>query len=699
MTGYRLWRQTGESAWAVPGDDLAAEALTHVDIGLTAETTYRYRLQALSAVGAGPRSAAVALTTAAVPRVPGIPTNLTAAPGMDSRMVLGWTAPTTGGTVAGYRIERSADVTPRVWTDRATDTGSTATTWSDSGLAADTVYHYRVTGRNAGGLGTSSATAQGRTRPQAVLKAGATYPLTAHRWPAAEAPTTHTWTEHDDTVSLDIGAQGAGGGGWYRVLRFGASADGPYWLPATAVTVTGSTAAVPQAPGTPGTPTATGTDERVTLTWTAPATGGTVTGYRLWRRSGEETAFTVLGMDLAATVLTHADTTVATGTAYAYRVQALAATGAGPRSAAVAVTAVTPRVPGMATGLTAAPAADHQMQLTWTAPADAGLPSLDGYRIERSADATPRVWTVVAADTGSTATTWSDSGLAADTVYHYRVTARNTAGSGTPSATAQGRTRPQAALKAGATYPLTAHRWPAAEAPATHTWTAHDDTVSLDIGAQGAGGGGWYRVLRFGHAEDGPYWLPAAAVTVSGGTADLPQAPGTPGTPTAAGTDTRVTLTWTAPANGGTVTGYRLWRRSGGETAFTVLGGDLAATVLTHADTTVATGTAYAYRVQALAAAGAGPRSAAVTVTAVTTRVPGMPTGLTAAPATDHQMQLTWTAPADAGLPSLDGYRIERSVADEPLVCVDGRSRPTPAARPRPGRTAAWRRTRCTTTG
>ena len=95
----------------------------------------------------------------------------------------------------------------------------------------------------------------------------------------------------------------------------------------------------------------------MTLTWTAPADGGTVTGYRLWRRSGEETAFSVPGEDLAATVLTHTDTTVATGTAYAYRVQALAATaGAGPRSAAVAVTAVTTRVPGTPTNLTAAPA-------------------------------------------------------------------------------------------------------------------------------------------------------------------------------------------------------------------------------------------------------------------------------------------------------------------------------------------------------
>ena len=140
----------------------------------------------------------------------------------------------------------------------------------------------------------------------------------------------------------------------------------------------------------------------------------------------------MLGEDLAATALAHTDTTVATGTAYAYRVQALAAAGAGPRSAAVAVTAVTTRVPGTPTGLTAAPAADHQMQLTWTAPVDAGLPALHGYRVERAAAADSLVWTEAVADTGGTDTTWADADLAADTVHHYRVAARNTAGPGYP---------------------------------------------------------------------------------------------------------------------------------------------------------------------------------------------------------------------------------------------------------------------------
>ena len=91
------------------------------------------------------------------------------------------------------------------------------------------------------------------------------------------------------------------------------------------------------------------------------------------------------------------------------------------------------------------------------------------------------------------------------------------AGGGEPSAAVQARTRPQLVLKADAGYPLETRAWPAAEAPATHTWTAHDATVALDIVGRVAGTEGWYRVLRFGAGADGPYWLPAAAVTVAGG--------------------------------------------------------------------------------------------------------------------------------------------------------------------------------------
>ena len=374
----------------------------------TTPATWSLRVAARNAEGTeSVRSAAVSVTTAETPRGPGRPTALTAAPGLDSQLQLSWTAPADPGTqpVTGYRVERSADGALRVWTEVVADTGNTDLTWSDSGLAAATTYHYQVSARNNVGPGQPSAAAAGETRPQVTLLATASYPVTAHQGPAATAAVTHTWSAHDATVKLDLVAQAAGGS-WWRVLRFGQSASGPYWLPASAVTVTGSTTDVPAAPGA-------------------------------------------------------------------------------------------------ATDLTAGPGPDSQMQLGWTAPTTGPVPT--GYRIERSADVNPRLWTEVVADSGTPDTTWADSGLAAATVYHYRVTGRQAAELGNPTGAAAGTTRPQVSLSASASYPVTAHAWPATPAPVTHTWAAHDAAVILDVLAQGAGGGGWYRAPPQGYRKHRAY--------------------------------------------------------------------------------------------------------------------------------------------------------------------------------------------------
>ena len=378
----------------------------------------------------------------------------------------------------------------------------------------------------------------------------------------------------------------------------GQGASGPYWLPSSAGTVTGGTTAVPQAPGLPGDLVAAATHDTATLTWTAPTTGGPVTGYRLWRQSGEA-AFSVQADALAADALSHTDTTVSASTAYQYRLQAVSAAGPGLRTAAVGVTtAETPRGPGQVTDLTAAPTAESQMSLSWTAPTDPGTQPLTGYQVARAPDAEPRVWTTVVTDTGTTDLTWHDRGLPASTVYHYRVSARSNVGGGTASAAASGTTRPQLTLLATATYPLTAHQWPAATAPVTHTWSAH--------------------------AASGPYWLPASAVGTQGTTSDLPQVPGAPADLATSAAADAVTLSWSAPTTGGTVTGYRLWRQSG-EAALSVQGDDLAADALTYKDTAVTASTTYQYRLQAQAAVGPGLRTAAVSATTPAAAAPGVP--------------------------------------------------------------------------
>ena len=650
-TVYHLQYKT-QATMAWPETYTTVTGLTHSLTGLGYEVAHDLRIRASNPTG---DSAWVEkdFTTEAQLQAPDAPTGLQAAPGVDSQLTLSWQPAPTGDAATGYRIERSADIMPRSWTEIVADTGNTDLTWNDSGLAA-TTYHYRVTGRNGAGLGTPSNEASGTTRPQAALQATASYPLTAHQWPVATAPVSHTWSAHDAALKLDVMAQGAGGGGWYRVLRFGESAQGPYWLPAAAVSITGATTALPQVPGAPGDfPTPTATHQSVTLTWAAPTTGGTVNGYRLWRQTGEE-AFTVLGTDLAADVFIYIDTTVLANTAYQYRVQALSDAGAGVRAPAVSVTtAVTPRKPGMPTDLTAAPGADSQMALTWLAPTDPGTQSVTGYRIERSADVMPRSWTEVVANTGNTDLTWTDSGLDAATTYHYRVSARNAVGVGLPTGETSGTTRPQAALLTTASYPLTAHQWPVATAPVSHTWSTHDAALKLDVAGQGAGGGGWYQVLRFGQTASGPYWLPATAVMVTGATTDVPQAPGVPGDLQTTDTQGQVTLTWTAPTMGGTVTGYRLWRQTG-EDAWVALDISLAADALTYTDTTVTADTTYQYRLQAQATVGYGVRTAAVTAVVIALPAPADPGYFGAAQTAATTVDMAWDAVDGA-----TGYDVE----------------------------------------
>ena len=161
----------------------------------------------------------------------------------------------------------------------------------------------------------------------------------------------------------------------------------------------------------------------------------------------------------------------------------------------------------------------------------------------------------------------------------------------------------------------------------------------------------WYRLLRFGQADGGPYWVPALAVATAGATPHLPEPPEPPRRLTVPGVNHEsVLLRWQAPRSGGTVTGYRLWRRTGATGPFTRLGTDLAATVRQHADATVREATDYAYRVQALAeVAGAGPRTEAVRVSVPANPHPlATPGGLQALQTGAGTLQLRWAAVAGA---------------------------------------------------
>ena len=119
----------------------------------------------------------------------------------------------------------------------------------------------------------------------------------------------------------------------------------------------------------------TDTQGQVVLIWNAPATGGTVTGYRLWRQTGEA-AWAALDVALDAHTFTYTDSAVTTGRSYQYRLQAQAEAGYGPRSAALTA-AVTPPPPGDPTYFGAAQTAATTLQLAWDP-----VPGATGYDVE-----------------------------------------------------------------------------------------------------------------------------------------------------------------------------------------------------------------------------------------------------------------------------------------------------------------------------
>ena len=86
----------------------------------------------------------------------------------------------------------------------------------------------------------------------------------------------------------------------------------------------------------------------------------------------------------------------------------------------------------MPTGLTATADGDEEVNLSWNRPADNGGRTITGYRIEwRAVDGA--TWQDAVADTGSTDTTHSVTVPSGETNRRFRVSAKNSVGTGNPS--------------------------------------------------------------------------------------------------------------------------------------------------------------------------------------------------------------------------------------------------------------------------
>ncbi|MDE2806747.1 MAG: fibronectin type III domain-containing protein [Gemmatimonadota bacterium] len=457
ITGYLIeWSATRAGPWVPLVTDTESVVRSYTDRGLSPNTTRFYRVSAINGKGPGRPSNVAQGTTNAAP--PGPPQNVRARSTGPKSILLAWDPPESdrGARVTSYAIQRIGPGDDDWITHRA-NTGTTATTFTDTGLEPVTRYQYRVAAINREGTGEFAP------RPPALPataithadKAGAPTGLTAKEigtsridlvWNAprytggvsiigyrveASDDEGATWniirrnTNSTATTFSDVNLQPATTR-HYRVAAINLAGPGA-WSNTARATTDATLPGVPRRLSAE----AVGTSQ-ITLSWQAPSDdgGARVTGYRIEVSAdgGGSWEDLVGNTRTTATVYTHSG--LAPASTRHYRVSAVNRVGVGNASR-VAGSTTDATVPDAPTGLVANDVTPTQIDLFWIAPAYNGGARITGYRIEVSEDAA--VWADLVTNTESTVTAFSHTGLLPGSTRHYRVSAMNRAGTGAAS--------------------------------------------------------------------------------------------------------------------------------------------------------------------------------------------------------------------------------------------------------------------------
>ena len=700
ITGYRIEVSDDGRSWVDLERNTENDDTDYTHTNLRPGSLRYYRVSAINSVGTGRPSRLAFATTLDVPDEP---TDLSATPKGEDRIDLLWIRPSEdgGSPIEGYQIDVSEN-SGATWSVLVENSRSTATTYSHTGLSAGETRYYRVRAINEWGGGayslpafaTTDATEPGPPRNLVADASGQTRidldwdppdedggsAVSGYR--IEVSPNGVTWSDLErntgrNTTRYAHTGLSPGTTRHYRVSAINSVGTG----------VASDVDSATTAPAVPDMPTglsavANGTSQ-IDLSWEAPADdgGSDVTGYRI-EVSDNGTAWRNLRSDTQSDATEYSHTGLNPGTTQHYRVSAINAAGTGDPSDAASAT-TDPTIPDPPTDLAAAADGQTRIDLSWTAPAYDGGARVSAYRIEVSGDG-GAAWTVLRANTGSSRTAFTHTGLEAGTTRHYRVSAMNVAGTGNPSnvanattdatvpdpptglaATANGISRIDLAWTApdedgGAA--VTAYR---IEVSTTRgaTWTtlqANTGTTATAYSHDGLPPATRrdYRVSAINRVGAGEPSNVANATT----DADLPDPP--TNLVAAADGSSRIELSWTKPSyNGGVaITGYRVEvSEDGGATwAVHVRDTDSDRTKYTHSGLNPAS-TRY-YRVSTINEAGLVSEDPSNVANATTDPiVPDAPTGLVAEANGTSRIDLSWTAPDYDGGAEITGYLIEVS--------------------------------------
>ncbi len=718
ITGYQIQQRVTGGTWEDVAGNTGSDATTYDHTSQTLTTVRQYQVRAINAGGSGAWSAAV---TAGMNAEPGAPQNLVATASGTTSIDLTWDAPASdgGAAITSYRVQVSTDGSS--YTNVSPAHTGTTRTYNSTGLTANTQYYYRVYATNSVGEGSASSSANATTRtPPTVPQNFRSMSVQYHTVTLAWDPVTGSSLGTDETLKHYVVEFSTDNSTWstfsesvnatavhttdllvpgrqlyYRVRTVNSNDDA-----STNSEVVTVTAVARSGWGTPTAVTATKVDgDSIDVAWTAPTdlpSGRFLNRYIVLQTTNDGQQWVGTGgFTFTATPQTTPPATMVgiggldADTCYGFRVFSTSAADPSNTSdlsdPAYATTGTITSAPGMPTGLTATANGPTAIDLAWTAPSGSNKCNISGYQIEWSADGNAP-WNNVVANT--TATTYTDMGLTAGTTRHYRVTAINSAGTGSAStsddATTGAAVRPTAPLNLVATpsgrtvinlmwdlpsstggSAITGYRvqW---SASGTGSWAdvspAHSGTTRTysDTGLD-PNTTRHYRVYASTSAGES-----LAPSNTDDATTAMRMAPGAPtGVTVTASGRTILLVSWTAPADDGgrAITGYKIEVSTDG-TNYDDEVANTMSTATSYIDRGLSAGDTRHYRVSAISSEGTGSASTAgmgTTAASSVMAVPSDPTGLAATPSGRTLIVLSWTAPSNTGGSAITGYQIEWS--------------------------------------
>ena len=378
--------------------------------------------------------------------------------------------------------------------------------------------------------------------------------------------------------------------------------------PGSSSTPTGAVNAT-TVPNTPAEFTAAGvSSSEVDLAWDS-VTGAT--GYEVDRQNLDST-WTTLTSSIDSSTTSYADTGLAGGTNFTYRVEALDAGGASaPADPETGLTA-----PDAPTHVTGTPNGAGEVDLTWDA-----MTGADTYSVSVSSDGGTHYTSL---DSGITDTSYADTTVSGGTHYLYQIVATNVTGDSAPGTSNSALTVPAAQSDFAAT--------PISAGEVDLSWTDVTGATSYTIERKtGAGtyspitspalAGNIHSYMDTGvsPATSFTYEIFATDATGNSTTTQSSSVLTVPAAVTIATTTvvstSEIDLTWTADT--GTVSGYRVFRSDDMGGTFSQLGSDLSNSTHGYNDTTLDAATPYIYRVVAFNATGHSGNSDTDTLTSL----------------------------------------------------------------------------------